>query len=288
MGIFQSLEPSPEEKAEYAAWEKRQNEKREAEKAALKLEGLAFWVPPLVDVFIGNTAYVWYRLLQFTGDADLDIERYNGDSLGEPQTWFEEYEDTMNFWYDLTGSCRDGTRGIDFALKHSIPPGTPFLMQFGPPRWYRSSYEYDEWDAEYHYDIVRVLPRDPLNGMRSILRAYRIKYGHDIARVRRNARLRELQRSDRKAMFIEQDLYYTNGYCTSWDRPEGRRVSLCSTHVKLPWEKYGGYGGRHELGLEGKDPGSWEKALDALFLRAEKELGFTREQFNDLPKKWRV
>lgn len=160
-------------------------------------------------------------------------------------------------------------------------------MQFGPPHWYKCGYEVIEYEVEHDYDIVRVLPRDPLKAARSHLRAYQLKNKYDAARTKRRERLSSLQRSDVAAMVIEQDLYLVNPYGPSWDVPTGKRMALCSKHVKLPWEKYGPYGGRIELGVVGRDPDSWDKAREELRIKAESAFGITKEQFDKLPKVWR-
>lgn len=281
---FTSLEPSAEEKAEYAAREKRQAEKLAEEQHLPKLEGLGFWVPPCTDVFIGNTAYVWYRLLQFTGDCDLDIEPYDGPRIGEPQTWFEEYEDTSNFWYSMRRGHGEWG-GFNFALENAIAPGQPFLMQFGPPHWHRCNYGYDEYDVDYDFEIVRKLPRHRVLAERSFSRAIALKKRHDERRARDREQLRVLQRTDISEMFIEQSLYCVNDGYRFDDFPSGKQVAICSNHTALP----GRYKstGRVDL-VHGRDPDSWEKALEALFVTAEQVLGLKKEQLQHLEQKWRT
>lgn len=270
--------------AELQEYEDREKRKRAEEAGALLLDGLGFWVPPLVDVFIGNSAYVWYRLLQTGGGADLEIERCDGASIGEPQTWFEEYEDTSNFWYGLTGSRWDGARGLCFALERGIAPGTPFLMQFGPPHWYRSGYEVIEYDCEYDYEIVRVLPRDPMKGAASFARAFAIKRRHDTARARYKEKLDAWQRKNKKSMFITQELFYADGY-DEMSPPNGKRVFLETSIYHLPHEKNSYGWGRQFFSAE--DKSDWEPAFAKLRDRAERELGLTAHEFNNLPKRWR-
>lgn len=282
MAEFTSLEDvySVEEHQKY---EDEQKRKRAEEQGAPLLDGLGFWVPPLVDVFIGNSAYVWYRFLQTGGRYDLDIERYGGAHIGEPQTWFEEYEDTSNFWYSMTGSRYDGTRGLSFALKEGIAPGTPFLMQFGPPRWYRCSYEYDEYDVEYDFEIVRVMPRPSALAGKSFERAFERKRRYEEARARYQAKLDAWQRKNLGAMYISQELFYADGY-DEMCPPHGKRVFLMTSITGLPHEKNYGWG-RQFFSAEDKE--AWEPAFEKLRIRAEKELGITTEQFNRLPRKWR-
>lgn len=282
MGEFTSIEEySPEEHRRY---EEEQKRKRAEEQGALLLDGLGFWVPPLVDVFIGNSAYVWYRLMP-DGTGDVFIERYDGASIGEPQTWFEEYKDPDNFWYSMTGSRYDGTRGLSFGLEAGIAPGQPFLMQFGPPHWYRCSYEYNEWDCEYDFEVVRIRPQDPLKSARSFEKAFEQVRRFKEAKERYAEKLDALQRSDIKAMYISQSLYFVERWPDEMSAPTGRRVTLCSSIAQLPGDRPHHGWGRQFFAEE--DPESWEIALDRLRMRAERELGITSEQFTNLPKKWR-
>lgn len=283
MSEFTSIE-SAYDLAELAKYDDEQKRKRAEEAGAPLLDGLGFWVPPLTDVFIGNSAYVWYRLIP-CGGGDVEPERYDGASIGEPQTWWEEYEDTSNFWYGMTGSRWDGTRGLSFGLEAGIAPGQPFLMQFGPPHWYKSGYEVEEWDCEYDYEIVRVRPQDPLKSARSFEKAFENVRRFNEAKKAYNEKLEALQRKDIKSMFILQDLFYVGGFVDEMSPPTGRRVYLQTSITRLPGDRHHGGWGKQFFSEE--DPESWEAALEKLRLRAEKELGITTEQFNKLPKRWR-
>lgn len=137
-------------------------------RALPKCDGLAFWVPPCTDVFIGRTAYVWYRLLPGGLHGSLEGERFSNDTLGEAPAWLEEYDDV---WYELASGYNHNAAAL-FALENGLSPGQPFLLQLGEPRWYKSSYEYDEYDVEYDVEIVRALPRDPLKAIQSLEREW--------------------------------------------------------------------------------------------------------------------
>lgn len=246
--------------------------------------GFGPFVPKLVDVFFEDRAYVWYRLHQSTPDFDLDMERFEGNQIGETPEWMEEYEDVSTLMHKLTQGSYSSWTGFNFALTEGIMPGQPFLLELGMPRWYRCSYEYNEWDVDYDIEIVRVLPRDPQKVTAWIDRATFRKKRYEEKRARELEELRTLRQTDLSAMFLEQSYYFVDppGY-DDMAIPTGKSVSLCTTHTALPGRPTWG---RTDL-VYGQDPDSWEKAFENLYTAVEKTLGFTKQQIENLPKKWR-
>lgn len=153
------------------------------------------FIPPFVDVMTPKgPAYVW---LQLVLEEDLVVERCGtevwGEDPPEPEPepgdpaeltpfwdflkfgapskdheWLQE-EISQCGWESLL-DCSDYNRrteaGSDFeviqwALELGIAPEQPFLVRVDIPYSYRSSYEYDEWDTDYNYEILHVLPISP-------------------------------------------------------------------------------------------------------------------------------
>ncbi len=56
---------------------------------------------------------------------------------------------------------------IKWGIENGISPGQPFLIGFSKSIWSRCSYEYDEWDADYPWELIRVLPNNPVSAGRS-------------------------------------------------------------------------------------------------------------------------
>lgn len=126
------------------------------------------FIPVMTDVYFDDVVYVWARLLPGGSWGDLDLELYDGPSIGEMPEWFSDYGE----WLDgALIRYRCGTpSSITWALENGIAPGQPFLLEVGPPRSYRCSWEYDEWDVDYDVGLVRVLPNSIDRAARSWLR----------------------------------------------------------------------------------------------------------------------
>ncbi len=120
------------------------------EEETINTDGSSFsWVTPLEDFNIGSTAFRWFRL------AFTDLELCGDQGAFDPSwlidTSFEEIFDSFHGTYSA----------INWGLENGISPGQPFLVRFEKPIW--STYGgYDgpvEYDVDYPWDIVRILPR---------------------------------------------------------------------------------------------------------------------------------
>lgn len=150
------------------------------------------FIPPFVDVMIPNgPAYVW---LQLVLEEDLTVERCGDEVWGvdppdpEPHPedpallipfwdflkfgapskdheWLQE-EISQIGWESLLDLCDYNRRTedghhfevIQWALECGIAPEQPFLVRIDIPYGYRCSYEYDEWETDYNYEIISVQP----------------------------------------------------------------------------------------------------------------------------------
>jgi hypothetical protein len=114
------------------------------------------WMTPLEDFNIGTTAYRWFRLVP--DYRDLDFEHCGDEGVFDP-SWLVDtsYEEILGLHHSTKYS------GVNWGLQQGLAPGQPFLVCFEKAVWYKSG-GYDgpvEWDAEYPWEIVRVMPRKP-------------------------------------------------------------------------------------------------------------------------------
>lgn len=117
-------------------------------------------LPKLIDKFDALECSVWLALVE-EGGEHLYLERVGDEEVGEMPRWLE-CELDVDGWDMLPGlgdSYAVGFNGYArWGLKNGIAPYQPFLVWFERPRYYRCSYEYDEWDADWTWDIKEVLP----------------------------------------------------------------------------------------------------------------------------------
>lgn len=138
------------------------------------------WMTPLEDFSIGTTAYRWFRLIP--GTRDLEHEHCGDDGDGDP-LWLEDTS-----YLDIIGHWHSDFALVHWALENGISPGQPFLVCFEKPIWSKSGgYEGpEEWDADYPWEVVRILPRSDRAAADSWDRAIRA-INRGIARRERRA-----------------------------------------------------------------------------------------------------
>jgi hypothetical protein len=145
------------------------------------------FIPPFVDVMIpGGPAYVWLTL-SFDGE-DLAFEEWGEETWGEPPEVppppdsdphdLDRFRSIIQFgrpslmhewlqalisdigWPDIFDIPRCGGEWcvMSWALEAGLAPDQPFLVRIDVPYSYRSSWEYDEWDEDYNYEIIFAQP----------------------------------------------------------------------------------------------------------------------------------
>lgn len=117
-----------------------------------------------------DACLLWYRLalcpdlgpdgfrfvpLSFGRLLDGDDEVWGHEAVGDRPDWLEDVEDIDLSWSHL-GLGHE--RHLAWALKRGLLPEQPFLLHIAEPVWYRSSYEYEEYDYDCKITFVRALP----------------------------------------------------------------------------------------------------------------------------------
>lgn len=214
-------------------------------------------VPPLRDVFFSDGVLVWMRFR--VGDwlgVDLGIERCATSSAGDEPEWLRD-EESNGGWDVILGKPLTPRPWMTFALQHGIAPGQPFLLWLERPKYYRCSYEYDEYDCDYQWDIVRVMPRTAEQSAA----AWASAIARDALAEARNRRRAEAERQRREtdvdAMYLRGFNY--GGIDCAW-AGNGTGVKLLSRH------------GHAELAEGRDDKGSLDLAKERLIAVATARL----------------
>jgi hypothetical protein len=252
-----------------------ENAREEALLASLQPASVAPPVPDLVDLFVpGGSAFVWLRW-SLCGDAwDLDLRSASIAMIGTATEWLSDELSHDGFdgiihtpWLhiELPDGIEFNVGGLHLAASLGLAPGQPFLVEIEPPRSYRTSYEYDEWDVEWTWEIVRRIPWSTEQAGRSWLRTMEQVERRRERHVRRTLAERELRRTDVAAMYIHRDVYWPNGQ-SEWTAPKGIIARLTSRRG-------------HAWMVEGRDDqGRWEWAREAMIANARKKLPHLSEE----------
>jgi hypothetical protein len=129
-------------------------------------EAAATWlIPPLTNVYrAGGPAYIWLWLLP-GGWRDLEVQECADDSIGTSPEWLDgdrDFESIMGYRHAAYDDESEFAGGwVQWGIESGIGPGQPFCIEVYPPTWHKTSYEYDEWDCEWEWNVVRVMPRSP-------------------------------------------------------------------------------------------------------------------------------
>jgi hypothetical protein len=215
-------------------------------------------------------------------DADAEV--------GTRPKWLDE-ELRMDGWDSvLTPGWRtyESGEGWNFAdrwatwgLSRGLVPDQPFALRVEEPRWYRCSYEYDEWDVEWTWEFLWAQPV-PKESAAWRVRSWQLANESYRARACAAMRaLKEKRRTDVGAMYLRYGRYGS----TAWGMPaKGFRVHLCSSHTQVEGlSKWA----RPDL-VEGRsDKGDREEAMAQMIQRAaERKLPLDADAIRALPKKW--
>lgn len=137
--------------------------------------------------------------------------------------WYQ-YEIDQN---GLPGILGDEVQTPEWMLQMGIAPGQPLLLRIYPPHWYKSSWEYDEWDVEWDWDVICVLPLEPAvvlerwSSWLELLAQQDREYQEDVAE------LNELRHSDKSRMYL------VKSYRDRGTPKEKVTVSLCTKHTAM-------------------------------------------------------
>lgn len=236
-----------------------------------------WWARPyaLVSVFRKDFVRVW---LMIDPDDESQLVEAGFDDIGEHPAWLRwEYDSlgSSDFWKNYVGFDRPCSRSpeLRFPLEEGLRPGQPFLVEVQTPCYWTNQ------DGEGESSIEVELLYVPPPRLTKKTATYFEKFVHDLQRdrmVREQQRVEQefLARSDRAAMYLATDIFYSRGYIDDMEPPTGVRYTLSTEHP----------GGSLAMG-EHRD-GDWAAALQALLEDAAKKLpGLDSEFIRSLPQK---
>ena len=131
------------------------------------------------------------------------------------------------------GYCRSNAQA---ALELGLYPRQPFLI-FISMNYYRCSYEYDEWDIDYCWDIVARL-NDDLAIAEQRWRKWLQRAKRYITRT--NKKLVEFnakRESDTSAFYVRYDAFWSRGY-DEMTPPDGKIILLCTRNTNTGTGKW--------------------------------------------------
>lgn len=130
------------------------------------------WMPPLRGFNLGDSVFRWFRLkLGYKRVEPCMVKASIPNDPGYPEpSWVKEEDSSLSSILD-DQLGHDDHAWVSWGLENGVSPGQPFLIGFLKPVWSRTSYEYDEWDADYPWALIRVLPNNPVSAIRSWDRA---------------------------------------------------------------------------------------------------------------------
>lgn len=242
---------------------------------------------PLTNLYAPKFVRIWLAL---EGDRFEDVGEFEHGELPE---WYGT--DAMELGWDGIlqtygrSSQSEFPHDLLFLLDNGLAPDQPFLVHLETPHWYKSSYEYNEWDCEWTWDIidrVRLKPEVSAKRWEEVIKGEQVWRE---AKAEREARHRFLTRSQRDAMFITMFWYFGNGQSIydDMEMPRALRLSLCSS---VPWDpkqleswnpkRPDQYRHCSATLVSGEDDGGdHEKAMNALVKNAMTALPGLEEQF---------
>jgi hypothetical protein len=238
---------------------------------------LATWCEPLVNIYREKgPCYLWLRYVP--GWPDLEIEEYFNDSMGKRPEWLEDEINNsgLSMIVDLPWH-----HTMEWVMANGLSPGQPFCIEVYPPHWSKVSYEYNEWDCDWYWDIVRIMPKSPQSAASSwerYLAAVR-RDEEKLESARERVRLKRLR--DPKALYLKWEGYWPHYYDDA--PPGGVRVYLCSDHTSEAGRSYLA----HEMFSAESDKGDREEALSKLVALAYKEGLVVLSKWERLRVPWR-
>jgi len=166
-----------------------------------------------VNVYSQVVCYIWLQVVR--DGIDLRVEADLGaDVFGTVPEWYAFEMDNTD-WTSVISpewkSCSDASNFTgtwnDWALQEGLAPGQRFLVEFKHPRWYRCSWEYEEYDVEYYWDIVMREARSPKQAIRAWEQWRKVCEEDRIALRKQRADHQHKRTHDVEAMFISYDVF---------------------------------------------------------------------------------
>lgn len=222
--------------------------------------------------------YSW--LVLYRDGLDLNVEKcLDVEEFGREPEWLW-HETSDNGWEGIINPAydRDHGRWNMWALQQGLCPGQPFLVELEKPHYYRCSWEYDEWDVSYAFDIVMRDPRSPKQAARAWAGWWKKCAAYKVAHERARAREQHKREHDTKAMYLQRDMFWADSYGDGYP-PNGYIVALCSKHTYGGWLIQGRSPDKTWPRAECDQEPSWEKALDDLIKNVKKHFPHLDPEF---------
>lgn len=189
-----------------------------------------------VNVYSQPVCYIWLKVVRDGLDLGVEAE-HDVETFGEVPEWYAFEMDSTDWesvigpeWKSRTDESNFTGTWNDWALQEGFSPGQRFLIEFKHPRWYRCSWEYEEYDVEYYWDIVLREPRTPKQAIRAWKQWRKVcEEAREGCRLARAAQTYKRQH-DVDAMYIQHDSFWSQGYYDDCSPPDGYIVRLCSSH----------------------------------------------------------
>ena len=231
----------------------------------------------LHNVYGEEEVFVWMKL-DVNGPC-LDVFPATAWAVGFAPKWWEDEVAMGGIESPISTrwtSSHDGYSDmwIHFGLHFGVAPKQPFLVHVKEPRYYRSSYEYDEWDVEWDWDLVKAVPLSPEKAARRWEASIAAVRAERDAMTEARRALMKKAAEDTSAMFLKTDVYWTR-YYDEQSPPDGTICRLYSSHGN--WIQL----------AEGRSDNGHEKALDNLVSTAMKKFPHLEEStIRSLPRKY--
>jgi len=230
-----------------------------------------------VNIYSQAACYIWLQIVR--DGVDLSVEPDLGAAaFGTVPEWYAFEMDNTD-WASVISpewkSCAETSNFTgtwnDWALQEGFCPGQRFLVEFKQPRWYKCSYEYDEYDVEYYWDIVLRESRTPKQAIRA-WEQWRKVCEEDRIAIRKQRDAREHKRKhDVAALFISYDVFWSSYYGDGYP-PDGYIVRLMTKHGgSIAEGRSPNYDERYKRDDERIEP-TRERAWDDLIANVQKHL----------------
>lgn len=169
-----------------------------------------------IDEWYPTECYLWYTIME--DGPDWEFDPAGEGHIGEPRDWIDDIDIAM----DLRGNY---SQVLDMALHEGLSPEQLFLVHITRPHWYRSSWEYVEYDMDYDLQIIRREPHEigPRGFERAVVEVFEWRKAMErLKEDRVRARWAMTER-----MYLKWEPYWP--HWDSWGYPRGLRAALVTT-----------------------------------------------------------
>lgn len=253
-----------------------------------------------INVYAQPVCYIWLQVVRDGVDLLVEPCLDVDDCFGTTPEWYAHELDNTDWESIISPEFKFGASDTsdftgkwnDWCLQEGLCPGQRFLVEFKHPRWYRCSWEYEEYDVEYFWDIVMRDPITPKQHARAWAQWQKTCAKNREGLRRAKAKREHKRRTDVSAMYIRHDWFWAERRCDDMALPDGFIVAL--------WTEHGGMlaSGRspnhederrrlhREPPVDDSGP-SQEKAWRDLVANVQQSLPhLDTEMLRKLPKRW--